>query len=1833
MIRFSSTFSFGFKKIAEVGRLHKINYQEFTIMDRLEKKYDIDHPAELPNLNATKKKDLFLKMIKKEFISEFDFAWEVAGGRAQARAGFNEKIVQQLKSVANYIPAIGGIAPADLVDMFGSVAIFVANKNRDERISALSHLKLQMDLKKLDILLDTVAREAWRRYESFIVDRLAHESVVTFARIGARRMLEYTSRCGSRSHDLSEIKVDESLLLAGLIEGRSGRWVDELSNTPLKLNTFRENFLHRQVAKEIFAETVYARPGMRHFEIKDSIVSDHLYSRQKPRHKEQVKNLLARARDVLKGDAESYYNFGAVEHEDDGPDPLAGYILMPPRVIRERYDYRDIDLCEVVLVSAIPQEKRLNHLTRQSNRAYVRVHDPVKKIKRLYFIDKTTRKSQLEEIKITAKEFDEFDRAFDKPLVIDKPIILTPKQLGSISAITRHEPRQALSKKLAAELKTATMTQIEIDVETVRKYAHEDRFKPGYPKRLVDYVVYLLRDSGIKPQTVICRADLTGLSLNGLNLSDIDFSGASFSGDLTNTNFDNCYLINTEFKDITSLRNASFRQAHCMYLQARGVNFTGSHLTGADLSYADLTDASIENCHNMLGVTWTGVDFTRLKCADDKQHRKWDGIKKELTESQKLQELKLTQELENQRAAFLNFQATVDERIQNLGAIADLLKKELGEQKDGPLKDLRDQLQQVILKQRAEEESRLLLEQHQQQEIKAVKQVLEEKPDLATVKKLREELKDLQDQLKQKIENPEIAKLRAEFQKNQLMMEARVAGLTDRLIALTTAYETLQNPRKQELAEEAVQIMQVIQAKIADPQLPAIEPEQKLQDQLALYRRQRDELLAIQQPQKPVAQPLGDHRELKLPLFIGRKLLPHYIIKAFHQGRVPKTLQFSVADIELKETKLKGAELKKGGLNEHKKPKIVLIRPNHLPNAAGLFPQDTIYLATAPGEPDILSYAYWAAHAEIRTAVVHKDKVTRDVLPTIPPSKQEVEISKHQAFSLFNKISKHFSYTHQCFIPNSKHWVQVRVQMPADEKFVKEKKLKEFNLIKDRRNNILNTADNNYNQATQDIRQGAQKIATARQAAGVIRDREYNRATFTPAEIDKLKNFLASKSMASVDIREVSISEGEFKTVSEFNIPIAEVTYLDECCVKNIEISHDGKLWIKYYIKTLYDGHDLSKYKSERFPAFNREFTYFKTIDLQTKKCIDTYQYEDTNQRIFHYNIILDSGWLVSVSLDFSNIILWEMDSKATGKPPVTLPLIPNSTLHYDLYVVSEFYPAKCKKIKGHALILSNDNKIHVLLNGKVYVDGNNRKPYTIKTGRETIALGVSEQPMLITSPPVNVVKTISTQSYRLQKHNNLRNFFTLGSDKFAAVTEQQIQIWQLNDKREWELQIIIESDNGHRPYLISLMEMADNLLVAGFSDGMIRLWRLLPSEGEYQFEGELDAISKDEKVIDHTSITCKKIHLGIMSGQQLITYVTGIRNKNNPRRREDIVKIWDITSQFCLATHSTSDGIDLLPNCQVLGQNFLLSLQIGQSKEMRFNLGFINHIKQAGFNLLSKNPSGVPYVALETKSSCELALNDLNAFCKELGINSEIKNNQQLMVTEPYALKFLEAVLGNEPIIQDRLEIKNPADEQIQLLDNKIDELIDQQRRQIRPVPPQPAMALKQGLFAPRPIPQAPVEQKQEIKAEIKETAEIKAFQSFLTDLLTASTESQNFKFNLQRQKENTLIFDFCVKKVLVAPDTSQEKLIDLVEKFQAALTSLGLKHQYEWEIDWPEWRFTVTATPDILDQIVELLHSLTSKYFKPTPGQQAPSLFYNKPKQGVQDQIMPTTIGCLLS
>ncbi len=304
-------------------------------------------------MTTDEKIDLFIKIFAQEFSREFNFLADVAAGRATRKADFTDKLIGILNKfvsgIARGIPAMGPIT--EVLGELGAVGAklsealkMVDGSHTLPKLSAglgatslwsiwhehqqavqIGHIAKQadlLDLKALAILLGSAAREIAYRYEFFMATRLSDEveAVIAFAKCGVTRSLEYLARTGEN--------ITQETLLKGVMEGRSGRFIQGWFNTRLPGKE-----AHSKAA--LTGEGAYGRiafcTGVNTF-----------WVRHTPRHREVCLQLLReyKVEAALKKLREALSNYGYVKYRDKGRRdyPKYGYASVFPTTIRQ-YDY------------------------------------------------------------------------------------------------------------------------------------------------------------------------------------------------------------------------------------------------------------------------------------------------------------------------------------------------------------------------------------------------------------------------------------------------------------------------------------------------------------------------------------------------------------------------------------------------------------------------------------------------------------------------------------------------------------------------------------------------------------------------------------------------------------------------------------------------------------------------------------------------------------------------------------------------------------------------------------------------------------------------------------------------------------------------------------------------------------------------------------------------------------------------------------------------------------------------------------------------------------------------------------------------------------------------------------------------------------------------------------------------------------------------------------------------------------------------------------------------------------------------------------------------------
>lgn len=129
-------------------------------------------------------------------------------------------------------------------------------------------------------------------------------------------------------------------------------------------------------------------------------------------------------------------------------------------------------------------------------------------------------------------------------------------------------------------------------------------------------------------------------------------------------------------------------------------------------------------------------------------------------------------------------------------------------------------------------------------------------------------------------------------------------------------------------------------------------------------------------------------------------------------------------------------------------------------------------------------------------------------------------------------------------------------------------------------------------------------------------------------------------------------------------------------------------------------------------------------------------------------------------------------------------------------------------------------------------------------------------------------------------------------------------------------------------------------------------------------------------------------------------------------------------------------------------------------------------------------------------------------------------------------------------------------------------------------------------------------------LKTVIADTKEIQAFQEKLTGLM--QHPDGGFTFQLERSIFNCLQLQFLgINKTLMDPADVRKELTALVKLLIPAIGSLNIKpEQYKLEVNWEEWRLTITADHTVLGKIGGILHKAGAAYFQSVS--QAKTLFF---------------------
>lgn len=297
---------------------------------------------------------LFSKIFVKEFTREFVFLTDVAAGRATRRSDFTDKLISIISrfanGIANGVPMLGPLV--EVLGDLGALGAEIAHElktidesNRLPKLSAglavtslwslwherqktsesegLARQSDLLDVEALRVLLECSAREAAWRHEFFLHTHLADEedAVIAFAKCGVTRALEYLARTGK--------EITQETILQGLIEGRSGKFIQGWKNTRLSSKIPSETTLT--------AEGVYGRSAF------IDVDSRRTFVRNVAKHKEVSLRLLAAAGggSVSSQLRLALSNYGYVKYKPKKTRdyPKYGYLHVPTALIQQ-YDFQ-----------------------------------------------------------------------------------------------------------------------------------------------------------------------------------------------------------------------------------------------------------------------------------------------------------------------------------------------------------------------------------------------------------------------------------------------------------------------------------------------------------------------------------------------------------------------------------------------------------------------------------------------------------------------------------------------------------------------------------------------------------------------------------------------------------------------------------------------------------------------------------------------------------------------------------------------------------------------------------------------------------------------------------------------------------------------------------------------------------------------------------------------------------------------------------------------------------------------------------------------------------------------------------------------------------------------------------------------------------------------------------------------------------------------------------------------------------------------------------------------------------------------------------------------------
>ncbi len=108
--------------------------------------------------------------------------------------------------------------------------------------------------------------------------------------------------------------------------------------------------------------------------------------------------------------------------------------------------------------------------------------------------------------------------------------------------------------------------------------------------------------------------DLRALSLEGADFSNCVFNHCLFGGSLKGTKWQNAYLREADFSDVSDAEDIDFSSAHMEFIKAPKIDFGKSNFKQAKLLYADLSNAKILG--ETIGAVWNNANLTNIQAND-----------------------------------------------------------------------------------------------------------------------------------------------------------------------------------------------------------------------------------------------------------------------------------------------------------------------------------------------------------------------------------------------------------------------------------------------------------------------------------------------------------------------------------------------------------------------------------------------------------------------------------------------------------------------------------------------------------------------------------------------------------------------------------------------------------------------------------------------------------------------------------------------------------------------------------------------------------------------------------------------------------------------------------------------------------------------------------------------------------------------------------------------------------------------------------------------------------------------------------------------------------------